>query len=183
MAGTQGTPLPKKLGIKPGQKVCLLNAPGAFQRDLEANADARIGHDLRLPPVDMVVLFVDRLADLERRFADITARLHPEGGFWVVWPKNASRRSTDITEDVVRRIARVAGMVDNKECAIDDVWSGVRLVLREENREAIAYRAIPPELSRRTRRPTAPARMAHRTSANAHGAGSSLRRARARATK
>ena len=143
--------------------------------------DVRITHDLRLPPVDMVVLFVDRIADLERRFADIAARLHPAGGFWVAWPKNEARRSTDVTEDVVRRIALAAGMVDNKVCAMGDTWEGLRLVLRVENRDAIAYRAIPraipPELSRRTRRPTAPARVAHRSSTS--GAGSTLRRARA----
>jgi hypothetical protein len=191
MAGYSGTPLPKKLGIKPGHKVCLLNAPGSIERHLgnsaDLGADVRITHDLRLPPVDMVVLFVDRLADLERRLADITARLHPAGDFWVAWPKNAARRSTDITEDVVRRVALAAGMVDNKVCALDDTWSGLRLVLRVENRDAIAYRAIPraipPELSRRTRRPTAPARVAHRSSSSTSGAGSTLRRARARSTK
>ena len=100
MAGYAGSPLPKKLGIKAGHKVCLLNAPGSFVRKLSSE-DVRIAHDLRLPPVDVVVLFVDRVADLERRFADITARLHPSGGFWVAWPK--CRRGCDITEDVVRR--------------------------------------------------------------------------------
>jgi hypothetical protein len=175
MAGYAGTPLPKKLGIKAGHKVCLLNAPGAFARHLESQ-DVRIAHDLRLPPVDMVVLFVDRVADLERRFADIAARLHPAGGFWVAWPKK--RRGNDVTEDVVRRIALACGMIDNKVCSIGD-WAGVRLVLRGENRDAVAYRAEPPPISRRVRRPTAAARIMHRPS----GAGSILRRARARSTK
>ena len=79
MAGYTGTPLPKKLGIKAGHKVCLLNAPNAFERRLTAQ-DVRIAHDLRLPPVDVVVLFVDRVADLERRFADIAARLIIQAG-------------------------------------------------------------------------------------------------------
>ena len=176
MAGYAGTPLPKKLGIKAGHKVCLLNAPGPFVRHMESQ-DVRLAHDLRLPPVDVVVLFVDRIADLERRFADITARLHPAGGFWVAWPK--SRRGCDITEDVVRRIALACGMIDNKVCSMGE-WEGVRLVLRAEHRDAVAYRAEPPPISRRLRRPTAAARMMHRSSS---GAGSTLRRARARSTK
>ncbi|HWO27097.1 MAG TPA: hypothetical protein VNO30_50550 [Kofleriaceae bacterium] len=178
MAGYPGTPLPKKLGIKAGHKVCLLDAPGGLERHLrQGQDDVRITHDLRLPPVDVVVLFVERLADLERRFADITNRLHPEGGFWVAFRTHRG----DITDDVVRRIALAAGMVDNKVCEIDASWSGMRLVLRQEIRDAIAYRAIPPppSVSRRVRRPTAPALRAQRSS----GAGSSLRRARARSTK
>lgn len=176
MAGYTGTPLPKKLGIKAGHKVCLLNAPGHFVRQM-SNEDVRLAHDLRLPPVDVVVLFVDRVADLERRFADITARLHPAGGFWVAWPK--ARRGCDITEEVVRRIALACGMIDNKGCSMGD-WEGIRLVLRSEHRAAIAYRAEPPPpISRRVRRPTAAARVMHRSS----GAGSTLRRARARSTK
>jgi len=175
MAGYTGTPLPKKLGIKAGHKVCLLNAPGAFVRQM-SHEDVRIAHDLRLP-VDVVVLFVDRVADLERRFADITARLHPAGGFWVAWPK--ARRGCDITEDVVRRIALACGMIDNKGCSMGE-YEGVRLVLRTEHRAAVAYRAEPPPpISRRVRRPTAAARIIHRTS----GAGSTLRRVRARSTR
>jgi hypothetical protein len=182
MAGYQGHPLPKKLGIKTGQKVCLLNAPGSVQRHLTQD-DVRITHDLRLPPVDVVVLFVERVADLERRFADITARLHPEGGFWVAFRTHRG----DITIEVIRRIALAAGMVDNKACEIDASWSGMRLVLRDEIRAAMMYRAAPPPpaMSRRMRRPTAPTRLAHRTLARqgSSGAGSSLRRVRARSTK
>jgi hypothetical protein len=175
MAGYTGTPLPKKLGIKAGHKVCLLNAPAPFVRHLESQ-DVRLAHDLRLPPVDVVVLFVDRVADLERRFADISNRLHPSGGFWVAWPK--ARRGCDVTEDVVRRIALACGMTDNKGCSMGE-WEGVRLVLRTEHRAAVMYRAEPPPISRRVRRPTAAARVIHRSS----GAGSTLRRARARSTK
>jgi len=164
MAGYSGSPLPKTLGIKAGHKVCLLNAPGHVERHIHAADDVRIAHDLRLPPVDVVVLFVDCVADLEKRFADIAARLHPSGGFWVAW----RRRATDITEDVVRRIALAVGMVDNKAVSIRGGWSGLRLVLRPEIRDAIAYRAVP-MIPRRTRRPTAP--------------GSAMHRARARSTK
>jgi len=176
--------LPKRLGIKAGQKVCLLNAPCSVQRRLtqvEAGEDVRFTHDLRLPPVDVVVLFVERIVDLERRFADITDRLHPAGGFWVAFRTHRG----DVTDDVVRRIALAAGMVDNKACEIDASWSGMRLVLRDEIRDAMMYRAEPPTLSRRTRRPTAPPRSpgpAHRV-LRSSGAGSSMRRVRARSTK
>ncbi len=174
MAGTSGMPLPKKLGIKAGHKVCLINAPGSFERTL-ATDDVRIAHDLRLPPVDVVVLFVDRLVELERRFVEIATRLHPAGGFWVAW-RSKGRRGSDITEDIVRRVALAAGMIDNKACTIGD-WESVRLGFREENRDAVAYRAEPPPVvSRRVRRPTAPARILS-------GGGSSMRRVRARSTK
>jgi len=183
MAGYSGTPLPKKLGIEAGHKVCLLNAPRSFERKVYAAEDVRVAHDLRMPPVDIVVLFVDCVADLERRVTDIAARLHPAGGFWVAF----ARRGTDITEDVVRRIGLAAGMIDNKACSIGEGYAAVRLVNRVENRDAVAYRAAPPppppSLSRRTRRPTAAARMAHRFRSTSSGAGSSMRRARARSTK
>src|SRR5438874_13159696 len=104
MAGTAGTPLPKKLGIKSGHKVCLLNAPGSFERRLDCEEDVRIAHDLRMPLADVVVLFVDCLADLERRVVDIAARLHPAGGWWVAWPKRP-RRATDTAPDVRPRTA------------------------------------------------------------------------------
>src|SRR5689334_6693837 len=180
MAGYPGKPLPKKLGIKAGHKVCLLNAPGSFERHLE-QGDVRITHDLRLPPVDVVVLFVDRIADLARRVGDIAARLHPEGGFWVAF--RTSARGSDLTEDVVCRIALAAGMVHNKVCEIDDSWPGAPLVIRAETREAIAYRVVPPPraLSRRMRRTTAAARIARLPSWS--GVGSSLLGARARSTK
>src|SRR5262245_59287051 len=176
MAGYSGMPLPKKLGIKAGHKVCLLNAPGQFVRRL-SSADVRIAHDLRLPPVDVVVLFVDRIADLERRFADITNRLHPSGGFWVAFPK--ARRGCDIDEEVVRRIALACGMVTNKVCSMGE-FAGIRLVVRAEHRDAVSYRVEPPPpVSRRVRRPTAAARIMRAS----RGGGSTLARARARSTK
>lgn len=178
MAGYPGNPLPKKLGIKAGHKVCLLNAPGAFERTL-ASDDVRITHDLRLPPVDVVVLFVDSLEELERRFTDVVGRLHPAGGLWVAWRRTA-RRAHELTHDVVQRIALAAGMQMNKVCAIDDAHSGVRLVMREAIREAVMYRAEPPPISRRTRRPTA--RIAPRIARSAAG-GSTQRRLRARSAR
>jgi hypothetical protein len=124
----------------------------------------------------VVVLFVDRIVDLERRMADISARLHPAGGFWVAWPKK--RRGSDVSEEVVRRIALACGMIDNKAVSIGD-WDCVRLVLRAEHRDAVSYRVEPPPVSRRVRRPTAAARVVRSGS----GAGSAMHRARARSTK
>jgi hypothetical protein len=176
MAGYSGTPLAKKLGIKPGHVVVVTgDAPASFEGSLDLPEGARVFRQLRPAPVDVMVFFVDRVAELERRMGGLLARLHPAGGFWVAWPKKASRKPTDITEDVVRRIGLAGGLVDNKVCAIDDVWSGLRLVVRVENREAVAYRAEPsPTAARRRRRTGAP---------GAGPAGSSQRRALARSSR
>lgn len=179
MAGYQGAPLPKKLGIKAGQKVCLLNAPGTFERSLTRGDDLHVTHDLRFPVIDVVVMFVDSLEELERRFTDIVGRLHPAGGFWVAWRKTSRR----ISGDIVCRIALAAGMSANKACSIGASYDGVRLVLRTEMREAMAYRMEPPPVGRSAlrRRPTA--RIAPRIARASSGAGSSMRRARARSTR
>jgi hypothetical protein len=175
MAGYLGSALPKKLGIKDGHTVVVLNAPDGFERALDVEDTVKVYGQLRATAVDVVVLFVDRVADLEKQFGKITSRMHPEGGLWVAWRK---RRPSDVSEDVVRCIARAGGMVDNKVLDIDDVWAGIRLVVRVENREALAYRAIPPLVAlrevRRTRRATLP---------RAAGAGSALRRARAKSSR
>lgn len=184
MAGYPGQPLPKKLGIKAGQTVCLLNAPGTFQRTLYASIDvsceARLMHDLRLPIVDMIVLFVDSTEELERRFPDVVGRLHPAGGLWVAY-RNNSRR---ISEDVVRRIALAGGMTANKACDIDTSHAAVRLVMRDGVREANLYRVEPPPaLSRLRRSRRTTARIAPRVVRAASGGGSMQRRVRARSTR
>lgn len=154
MAGYSGTPLAKKLGIKPGHVVVVTGlVPASFEPSLELPEGARLFRQLRPGPVDVMVYFVDKVADLEHRLGALLQRLHPAGGLWIAWPKKASRRPTDMTEDVVRRIGLAGGLVDNKVCAIDDTWSGLRLVVRVENREAVAYRAEPaPRLLERKRR-------------------------------
>ena len=173
MAGYSGTPLAKRLGIKPGHAVAVLGlAPASFEAGLELPEGAKISRQLRPTPYDVIVLFVERLADLEGRFAKVVGRLHPAGGLWIAWPKQAAKRPTDITDDVVRRVGLAGGLVDNKVCAIDDVWSGLRLVVRIENREAVAYRADPPT-PRRKPRPRA----------RAGAGGSTLRRAQARISR
>jgi hypothetical protein len=132
MAGYSGTPLARKLGIRPGDRLALLSAPGGFAIDdlppgVEVSRRAR-------PACQVIVSFHTRRTDLDRRFPTLTRALVADGGLWVAWPKRASGVATDITEDVVREVALPTGMVDNKVCAIDDTWSGLRLVLRKELR-------------------------------------------------
>jgi hypothetical protein len=174
MAGYSGTPLAKKLGIKPGHIVVVAGgAPSGFVGTLEMPEGARLFRQLRAA-TDVTVFFVDRVAELERRWSDLVERMHPDGGLWVAWPKKASGRRTDITEDVVRRIGLAGGLVDNKVCAIDDVWSGLRLVVRVEDRAAVAYRAAPAGTL------PAPPRRRRRTTGARGAVGSTQRRALAR---
>jgi hypothetical protein len=132
MAGYSGTPLARKLGVRPGDHLALLNAPNGFAID-----DLPPGVEVSrraLRACDVIVSFHTRRADLDRRFPTLIRALVADGGLWVAWPKRASGVDTDITEDVVREVALPTGMVDNKVCAIDDTWSGLRLVLRRELR-------------------------------------------------
>ena len=134
MAGYSATPLPKKLGIKAGHTVAALSAPPEFALALgQLPAAVHVVHDLR-GHRDVVVAFFTARAAFERRLAALTRAIFPDGGLWIAWPKKASKVPTDITEDVVRAVALPTGLVDNKVCAIDDVWSGLRLVVRVENR-------------------------------------------------
>ncbi|SRR6266404_3197894 len=136
MAGYSGTPLPKKLGIKEGHRVVLVHAPAGFEKTLGdlPSAVALQSGLTGTAPLDVILVFVTRRADLERQLASIRRRMAPAAGLWVAWPKKASGVPTDMTEDVVREIALPTGLVDNKVCAIDETWSGLRLVIRLEHR-------------------------------------------------
>jgi hypothetical protein len=129
--GYSGTPLPRKLGIKPGHRVALLGAPDGFEADtlgeLPDGVDVvrRAGGE-----ADVIVSFHTSRAELERRLPALRAMMEPAAGLWIAWPKRASKVPTDMTEDVVREIALPTGLVDNKVCAIDATWSGLRLVIR-----------------------------------------------------
>jgi Protein of unknown function (DUF3052) len=141
MAGYSGTPLAQKLGIKSGHRVALVGAPAGFERQLEGLPDAvSLVRRLR-STVDVIVFFVDRAGDLGARLASLAAHLEPAGGLWVAWPKKTSGRATDLTEGVVRTIGLDAGLVDNKVCAVDEVWSGLRFVVRLADRPAKTARA------------------------------------------
>jgi len=131
MAGYSGTPLPQKLGIRSGHRVVVLGAPGGFALALPAGAR----QSTRLVAgTDIVLLFVRSRVELPRKFGTAKAKLAPAGGLWVAWPKKASGVPTDLTEDVIRAHALDAGLVDNKVCAIDEIWSGLRCVFRLADR-------------------------------------------------
>ena len=93
---------------------------------------------------DVIVCFVTSRSELARRFPALKQALEPDGGLWIAWPKRSSGVDTDMSEDAVREVGLPGGLVDNKVCALDRTWSGLRLVVRVENREAVAYRAEPP---------------------------------------
>ncbi len=132
MAGYSGTPLWKKLGIKEGARLGLLGAPDGFV--IDALPDAVEVLQRARWPLDVVVSFHVRRRDFERRLPVLMRALPVDGALWVVWPKRSSGVDTDITEDTIREVALPTGMVDNKVCAVDDTWSGLRLVLRKELR-------------------------------------------------
>jgi hypothetical protein len=133
-AGYSGTPLATKLGIREGSRVALLGAPEGFDHVL-APLPAGVRVLRRLSPgLDVVVLFVTRRQRLEQRFAAAAEAVMPAGGLWVAWPKRASKVPTDLTEDVLREVGLPMGLVDNKVCAVTEVWSGLRFVWRTENR-------------------------------------------------
>jgi hypothetical protein len=133
-AGYSGTPLVRKLGYEEDMRVHHVAAPGGFDELVgELPAGVRV---LARPAadLDLVVVFVRARAELERRLPGLHAKLSQDGMLWVAWPKRASKLSTDMTEDVVREVALPRGLVDVKVCAIDETWSGLKLVIRRELR-------------------------------------------------
>jgi hypothetical protein len=138
MAGYSKTPLAGKLGLKPGMKVRLANAPAGYSKTLG-----------KLPPgiveparpgagsLDFIQFFTKSRAELEKALPAMLKSLAPDGMLWVSWPKKAAKVPTDMTEDVVRAVALPKGLVDVKVCAVDDVWSGLKLVRRLENRRPL----------------------------------------------
>lgn len=129
------SPLPKKLGIKAGARVALVCAPEGFlESTLEPLPDEVELRPRARGPLDVIVFFTKSRSDLERRFAKLAAALEPAGGLWIAWPKRSSGVETDLTEDTLREVGLPQGLVDNKVCAIDERWSGLRFVIRKENR-------------------------------------------------
>lgn len=137
VAGYSKTPLSKKLGIKEGARVALIGAPDDFESTLGELPDGvTVRRDLRgRGAFDVIVFFTSKATELERRFESVAARLEESGGFWVGWPKKASGVVTDVGEALVRETGLSSGLVDNKICAIDDVWSGLRFVVRVADRK------------------------------------------------
>ncbi|MGH7486500.1 MAG: DUF3052 domain-containing protein [Gemmatimonadaceae bacterium] len=132
--GYSGTPLARKLGVKPGTRIVALNAPPGYAAWLGAlPPSAAIGTRLG-PATDIAHVFATKRTDLARDLKRCRATLGPDAATWVSWPKRASKVPTDVTEDVVREVALPMGLVDIKVCAVTDVWSGLKLVVRMELR-------------------------------------------------
>ncbi len=134
MAGCSGTPLWKKLGIKPGAALHLVNAPEDAEQWLAPLPEGITRPKSGKGNLDVIVLFTTKMAELTRRFDKLQAALKPAGGLWVAWPKKSSGVATDLDENLIRAVGLEAGLVDNKVCAVSDVWSGLRFVIRVKDR-------------------------------------------------
>jgi hypothetical protein len=131
-----GTPLYKKLGIKEGSRVAFVRAPEGFQRSLGRLPDEVEVKKQARGPLDVIVLFAQRADELRTRFAKLKGALDPAGGLWVAYPKKSSKIPADLTFELAQQIGLDEGLVDNKSCAIDDDWSGLRFVYRLKDRPA-----------------------------------------------
>ena len=134
MAGYSGTPLAKKLGIKEGHRLAFPSAPKGFRGLLGELPDGAAVKSRVAGPLDVIVFFTKSRAELERRLPVLRRAMEPAAGLWIAWPKRSSGVETDMTEDVARELGLANRLVDNKVCAIDDVWSGLRLVIRLKDR-------------------------------------------------
>ncbi len=134
MAGYSGTPLPKKLGIKPQFRIALLEVPADVKAELkQALSGCRIANHGQ-GPLDFAMVFVKTQAELRKQFSRFAQQLAPAGMLWVSWPKKSSGVATDLTENEVRRIGLEVGLVDVKVCAVSEVWSGLKFVIRVKDR-------------------------------------------------
>ena len=135
-AGYSGTPLVKKLGIKPGQRLLFVNPPADFDTTLGPLPDDAAFVSASAKNLDVALLFVTSFAQLKKRFKPLSNRLATNGALWVCWPKKASGVATDLGDNVVRIHGLDVGLVDIKVCAVDDVWSGLKFVIRLKDRDA-----------------------------------------------
>jgi hypothetical protein len=138
MAGYSQTPLPQKLGIKPGLTVVTINAPTNYRRLLGTTPQGVTFSDRLKPASDLVHVFIGKRSELANRLPVLREKIADTGIVWVSWPKRSSGVPTDVTEDVIRAIALPLGLVDVKVCAIDETWSGLKLMLRRTNRKVPA---------------------------------------------
>ena len=135
-SGYSGTPLGKKLGIKEGFKIRLVNEPTNYfdlVSDMPPNC---IRVNDKKTSKDFVHYFTKKSAELQRDITSLRSEIFPNGTLWVSWPKKTAKIETDITEDVIRNIALANGLVDVKVCAVDDIWSGLKLVVPVKDRNA-----------------------------------------------
>jgi hypothetical protein len=140
MAGYSGTPLPKKLGIRPGARLGLVRAPDGFDATLGELPEGVVAKSVGRGAgrFDVIVCFARSRKELASDFPPLQARLDPAGGLWIAWPKKSAQKAsglaTDLTEAEVRARGLRTGLVDNKVCAIDETWSGLRFVVRLSDR-------------------------------------------------
>lgn len=141
MPGYSGTPLPKKLGIKPGFRVHLVSVPADVQTELrETLANCAISRDGKRKgdnddgTLDFAIIFTKSQAELKREFRGLAKRLQPAGMLWVSWPKKSSGVASDLDENRIREIGLAAGLVDVKVCAVTEIWSGLKFVRRVKDR-------------------------------------------------
>ena len=134
MAGYSGTPLPQKLGIKAGMRVIAIGVPenyrkllGKLPNDVEFSNKPGVG-------AQFIHFFATRRSELEKQLPRLYNTLADDGTLWISWPKKSARVESDVTEDVIRVVALPLGLVDVKVCAVDDTWSGLKLVIRRERR-------------------------------------------------
>jgi len=134
-AGYSGTPLAKKLSLKDGMRTWWDGMPGSVRDEIASEGPQLQLVDKPEAPIDAAHIFVTERTDLERKLAHLLPLLDPAGMIWVSWPKKASKVPTDITEDVIRDVCLPLGLVDVKVCAVDATWSGLKLVVRRQNRD------------------------------------------------
>ena len=135
MAGYSGTPLPRKLGLKENQRIAFINPPDNFEALVGPIPPTTLLLKKLTAPIDLAVLFVDQEKVLAKEFPKIAKKLSPNGMIWVAWPKKTSGVTTDLMFERVQRIGLEVGLVDVKICAIDEVWSGLKFVIRLEDRK------------------------------------------------
>ncbi len=141
MAGYSGRPLAQKLGIKPGQKVATIGAPSGY-RKLLAPLPKGVSFTTEVAAeAPFIHLFVKERTALARELKRMRRVLADAGVLWVSWPKKSSGVATDITEDVIRELCLPLGLVDVKVCAVDETWSGLKLMIRQENRASLFHPA------------------------------------------
>ncbi len=135
MAGYSGTPLPKKLGLKPQFKVAFFQLPAEVKAALkDALSRCQLARDGE-QPLDFAMVFIQSQADMKEQFSSFARRLAPAGMLWVGWPKKTSGVVTDLNENDIRKIGLAAGLVDVKVCAVSEVWSGLKFVIRVQDRK------------------------------------------------
>lgn len=135
MTGYSGTPLAKKIGIKPGTTLYAAGAPRNYLQLLHPLPEGVRVLRRMDDETDIVHIFATERARLSEALRDALAKMKQDAAVWVSWPKKASKVETDITEDTIREIALPMGLVDIKVCAVDDTWSGLKLVIRREKRK------------------------------------------------